>query len=1313
MQQSVPDTRRKAPVVEEAVSAVLAGASTSRHTHSQSSGSVRSNSGALNTADTTFTVPDFFPVGGVAWPEALLALWKTVRYSSLIGVFVSLSRAWFTVDNKLVLWDYHGGREFCVYDEIPELISVVGEPVRPVDGAFQPHVTFVLPVATTNMLFLLGLCRVGEDDLTELKVVNLGYSCATTVVITKIIGADGRVFCAGADGHVHEVRYMRENTPITPKIRLVSCTGWFSGTPVVGQLASVVVNVWETWMGGVHGGLIDLAVDERDGVLVTLSERSVIALWRIQPGGGLRFLLSLRHDSSGQSGAQVPFGSEALPAPLIRVFVTEPDAQGCWLTAVSLNGDQFRYRSVNAFDPRSPANLAMHSRSPTYLPPGTEVSVCYASASTFLAAFSDAADERASDAMLAATSPPSILAPSQGKRDIVTTFSGPSSRIVRVDAMDRVPARVPQHVNDLCAQLCSPAPTFLVVHRHGLSLFLQARPVDTLYLILSSASADCRDAVLGRFSAVYSASDYAAMLLQVATGALQSAAGLPHSFGSDVSLAGSRDEGVSLSELGRRLRLADSVEAQRLAKDLLRGMQLPGTQAAPSAGLEAEDQQVVVLMSPFATGLATFLARSLSLLWSVAVSKVSQSSVAPASAVLTKLILYLDSLSIGTVTEQQRAVDLPHEWQQDRAVVFVPRGRSLRTDDMRRLQATFLHGCYELAHKALQATMLLQRVPWIPLPAEDASVTFAQVMRDAAVAQRLGRYISGVMLDTHHGVSDGAGDRVAAFTQLQQRCPYFFGGISTQAYRLRSEMDALTRGGSLQSYTEAQVLQWAAEVGAKAALFWPSGALQGICEQLRSLKRENVAVELLLHAAAQLDPNNTALHIFLSKGSGSGAGGSSEQLRGGSSAYAVHQTKSQVLELAVSMLESAWLTHRSVADELLGGPRRSGTMWKIEPSDEYAHCFLFDWLCAPRDDPATTRALRETLVASRSPFLASYLRRNAGVLAEEYAHYLAHVQGDYKAAMQQCFVTAQSPLPGVPVADRLAYRLRCLREALQCAQQCHSDQRQQVEQQLSLMEAQLRLYHIAAAFLSSGDPSLDHRVEWEGQAVSERDVVVQQVEFLSSYVASASDLIEMGGMYPALGGAEVQLDALLCSNVTDPAVYATCIGRAFQNRRDTAPNITRRLVERYYTQTSSFPLSYLVRLLEARSFATAPAGSSETVQLLVSLGVDPKVLFLTYESILADKDDTGVECDEFVRAGVSTGYLVYAYANVLLCLADLARRGSVQQWLITNAMSAVRNAIRQLAGSGTASAEEQVAVQRAEDLLVRASNMALGGIPYV
>lgn len=50
---------------------------------------------------------------------------------------------------------------------------------------------------------------------------------------------------------------------------------------------------------------------------------------------------------------------------------------------------------------------------------------------------------------------------------------------------------------------------------------MHVRPVDTLYLILCASSSEVnRDLLLRQFAALYTEADYAAMLLQIAMGAL-------------------------------------------------------------------------------------------------------------------------------------------------------------------------------------------------------------------------------------------------------------------------------------------------------------------------------------------------------------------------------------------------------------------------------------------------------------------------------------------------------------------------------------------------------------------------------------------------------------------------------------------------------------------------------------------------------------------------------------------------------------------------------------------------------------------------
>lgn len=1257
-------------MVEEAIAAVAATSSVCRRVNPNASGSVWSDPSALRTRDATCAVPDFFPLGGVAWPEPLLAIWRTMRYSSLVGIFTELSRAWFTVDNKIVLWDYERGREFCVYDEVPELLTVVGNPVRPLQGVFQPHVTYILPVATTTAVFLLGLCLVDEGAAANIKIVNLGYSCTVEAIITKLVCSAGRVFSAAADGNTYELHYMLCSTSVTPKIRMVNYGYLFSSTPVLGQLTSVFNSVREAWQGP-RAGLIDIVVDEVGSVLITLDAQSTIAMWRILKGGGLKHMLSLKHNPD----RVVPTGISSSDdrSPLVRLFLIDDDMQGCRVLSAALNGDVFWYRYRNPYDIDCSAELVLSSYTPSLFKSNKELGVCYASESVFIAAYSREGDDTSSDDILAITSPRTIMGPHADSRSIVTSLSGVSSRIVRVDAIEKVSASAIQSSNNLCSQVCAPAPTYIVVHRHGLSLYMQARPVDTLYLILSSADAQNQESLLSRFSAAYRSPDYVAMLLQIAIGGLHVHYHRPQTFVGDFSFTSTSGDGTALSELGKRLLTADNAEAQRQARELLRLASLSPTQSVTGGIGAANSREVEVLMSPFAVGLFTFVGRAVSHLWNVPISKVRMEQAAVTAEVLGLLIQFLDTLSLGSLTEQQLKVDIPHEWRSDKVVCTIASSSTLSAEDVNRLQMLVLYHCYGVAHKSLQLVTLLRVAQWTTLESSDAMTTFGQVIGSDSVARRIGSFLSRVVLSSQQGTGVAMGDRAASFIQVQRRCPYFFDASSSQEFQVQSEIDALTQGDPFHSYSEARMMEWTAKVRENAATYWASGALQNVCQQLNSMKREDVAVELLLHAGSQLDPNNLAFNTYLAEKSRK-IGEVTQDLASSS----MYQSKIRVLELIVRTLESAWLTHRSVVDRLLGGPRKSGAIWQFEPSDELSHCFLFDWMCAPRDDAALSQRLRDTVVFSRSIFLASYLRRNATVLAEEYVHFLSRVQGDYKAAMEQSIYIAQTPLSNIPTEERLSYRLRCLREALDCALKCQSDQTQQVEHRLQLLVAQQQLYHVVTGYINEGGAQLERRWDVDGQLLTEKEIAAQHAAILLNSVATATDLIEIAGAYPSRGGAEVQLDVLLCFNVSDVSAYALCLRSAYQHQGESVDDITSRMIDRYFNKTSYFPLAFLVRLLEARVYAKAPWGSAQTIRLLIGCGVDLKVLFVTYHSILEEKDNSGLDCREYIDSGVTRAFMTHSLAVLLVDIAESARRGAIQQWMLTNAMTTVQNAVTQV-----------------------------------
>lgn len=42
-----------------------------------------------------------------------------------MGIFPEIERAWFTVDNRLFLWDYVDGADFASFEQLEEIISAI------------------------------------------------------------------------------------------------------------------------------------------------------------------------------------------------------------------------------------------------------------------------------------------------------------------------------------------------------------------------------------------------------------------------------------------------------------------------------------------------------------------------------------------------------------------------------------------------------------------------------------------------------------------------------------------------------------------------------------------------------------------------------------------------------------------------------------------------------------------------------------------------------------------------------------------------------------------------------------------------------------------------------------------------------------------------------------------------------------------------------------------------------------------------------------------------------------------------------------
>eukprot|EP00053_Salpingoeca_punica_P019526 m.198287 g.198287 ORF g.198287 m.198287 type:complete len:1360 (+) comp17674_c0_seq4:1-4080(+) len=171
-----------------------------------------------------------------ALPSEIIEQYQRLQVSALHGVFPEISRAWFTIDSALYIWDYIDGSDFCVYDELNEVIVGVGL-VKPLKGVFREDVSHLLVLATPVMVHLIAVEFRHTDGRTVAaasaaaaaagsKVAASGmhgsemhidadalFTAPTNNVCMDVITstADGRIFMGGRDGNLYELLYKRED----------------------------------------------------------------------------------------------------------------------------------------------------------------------------------------------------------------------------------------------------------------------------------------------------------------------------------------------------------------------------------------------------------------------------------------------------------------------------------------------------------------------------------------------------------------------------------------------------------------------------------------------------------------------------------------------------------------------------------------------------------------------------------------------------------------------------------------------------------------------------------------------------------------------------------------------------------------------------------------------------------------------------------------------------------------------------------------------------------------------------------------------
>ncbi|KAI9710083.1 MAG: hypothetical protein M1820_002885 [Bogoriella megaspora] len=168
-----------------------------------------------NTAWTPFQNLGTYPM-----PESILRQYNRAQMSTKMGLFAELNIAWVAIDSGFYYWDFKDPNPMLSgTEDLSNNITAV-KLLKPRAGVFKPHVRYIIVVATTVEIFILGVSPVdGPEGTTRFELTQTGMAMSIRgISVTCIASSDktGRIFFGGESSNdVYELLYQGQ-------------VGWFS-----------------------------------------------------------------------------------------------------------------------------------------------------------------------------------------------------------------------------------------------------------------------------------------------------------------------------------------------------------------------------------------------------------------------------------------------------------------------------------------------------------------------------------------------------------------------------------------------------------------------------------------------------------------------------------------------------------------------------------------------------------------------------------------------------------------------------------------------------------------------------------------------------------------------------------------------------------------------------------------------------------------------------------------------------------------------------------------------------------------------------
>uniref|UniRef100_A0A673MB33 Nuclear pore complex protein Nup155-like n=1 Tax=Sinocyclocheilus rhinocerous TaxID=307959 RepID=A0A673MB33_9TELE len=327
------------------------------------------------------SLPELSAIRRVPLPPELVEQFGHMQCNCMMGVFPEISRAWLTIDNDIFMWNYEDGSDVAYFDGLSETILSVGL-VRPKPGIFQPHIHFLLVLATPVDVVILGLsfpkAHTGEclnDSMSGAMQLlpDPLYSIPTdNTYLLAITSTDvGRVFMAGKDGCLYEIAYQAE-------------AGWFSQrcrkiNHSKSSLSFLIPSLLQ-FSFSEDDPVVQIAVDNSRNILYTRSEKGVLQVYDLGADGlGMSRVAAMSQSSIVSAAGNIARTIDrSVFKPIVQIAVIDrSESSDCQLLAVTHAGVRLYFSTI----PFAPPNAKHISARPCVLalvhvrlPPGFSAS---------------------------------------------------------------------------------------------------------------------------------------------------------------------------------------------------------------------------------------------------------------------------------------------------------------------------------------------------------------------------------------------------------------------------------------------------------------------------------------------------------------------------------------------------------------------------------------------------------------------------------------------------------------------------------------------------------------------------------------------------------------------------------------------------------------------------------------------------------------------------------------------------------------------------------------------------------------------------